>query len=78
MKAGDRAVRTCFDNTKLGGILLFHRNRGDRHLRAFLFVKFDHLPDIHSVNMIGAEDDHEVRVRLFDQIINRLACFESR
>ena len=57
-----------FDDAEFAGHFLLHRNGGDGHLRALLHVKLEHLANIHAVNVIGAEDDHQVRIGLFDQV----------
>ena len=41
---------------------------GDGRLGALVHVELDHLADVHAVDVIGAEDDHEVRIGLLDQI----------
>ena len=55
-------------HAELAGHLLLHRDRCDGHLRPLVHVEFEHFADVHSVNMVGAEDHHEMRIRLFNQI----------
>ena len=68
MEAGDQAVFRGLDHTELDGLFLLDRNRRDGHLRAALDVKFDHLADVHAIDVIGAEDRDHVRLGLLDQI----------
>ena len=44
-----------------------YRNGGNGDAGAFFHVVFDHLADIHAVNMVGAENDHHMRVRLLNR-----------
>ena len=53
--------RSRLDDAELAGQLLFDRNRRDADLRPLLLVEFDHLADVHAVDVIRAEDHHQMR-----------------
>ena len=55
----DRApVRRGLDHAELVGLLDRHADRRDGHRRARVDVLFEHLPRVHPVDVVGAEDDH--------------------
>ena len=45
-----------------------HRDGRDGRLRALVHVELQHLADVHAVDVVGAEDHHEVRIGLFNQV----------
>jgi len=56
------------DNSEGAGLRQRHGERRDRHFGLALQVKFDHLADVHPVDVVGAENQHQVRFVLLDQI----------
>src|SRR5258708_1805750 len=68
MEADHAAIGQCLDHTELAGLILVHWNRRDGRLRALVHVVFEHLADVHAVDVVGAEDHHEMRIGLFDQV----------
>ena len=68
MKACDPLILTQFHDAKLGRQLLGRGNSCNRRVRAFFVVEFDHLPDVHSIDMVRAEHKDQVRLRPVDQI----------
>src|SRR5579884_3923784 len=68
VECNDATVLIHFDDAELARELLLDGDGGHRDFRALLHVKLDHLPDIHPVDMIGAENGDNVRVRLLDQV----------
>ena len=68
MEPDHAAVRRGLDHAEFAGLFLLDRNRRDGRLRPLVHVKLQHLADVHPVNMVRAEDHHEVRIGLLDQI----------
>ena len=68
VETGDGSVLAGFDHAELAGLAFFHGNRRNGYLRALFHMELHHLADVHSVNMIGAEDAHQVRLGLFNQV----------
>lgn len=68
METDDPAVRRGFDYPKFTGIPFFHRDGRNRHLGALPFMKLDHVPNVHPVDVVGSENDHQVRVGLLNQV----------
>ena len=50
------------------GVLPADRQRRDRHPGIVLQVLGDDLPHVHPVDVVGTDDDHEVRVVVVDQV----------
>ena len=75
MKCNDAAVRVGLNHTELARIFLAYRNGGDAGAGPLFHVEFDHLPNVHTVDMVSSENGHNVRIRLLDQVhvlINRI------
>ena len=45
-----------------------NRNGSDGHFRLFRQVEVDHAGDVHAIDMIAAENGHQVRIGLLDKI----------
>ncbi len=75
MKTDNAAFRCRFDHAKVRCVLFLDRDRRDGDTGAPLHMKFDHLPDVHAINVIRAEDHNHVRIGLLDQVdvlVNRI------
>ena len=68
MKSDNGAVRSGLDHAEFAGLLHGNGDGRDGRLRAFVHVEFQHLADVHAVDVVGAEDHHEMRIGLFDQV----------
>ena len=68
VKPANQPVFARFEHPEFGGLLLLHRNRRHRHLRAAVDVELDHLADVHSIDMVGPENRNHVRLGLLDQV----------
>ena len=68
MKPQNRAVLVGFDYAKFARQRLLHRNRGNRNLRRLLHMELDHVANVHAVNVVGAKDAHQIRIRLLNQV----------
>ncbi len=51
-----------------GGLLQAHGTRGHRDVGARFQVEGQHLADVHPVDVVGAEDGHDVRGEVVDQV----------
>ena len=68
VEAHNTPVGPAFDDAEIRRQPFFGGDGRHGQGRVLLFVVFDHGGDVHAVNVIGAEDGHDVRVRLLDQI----------
>ena len=62
------AVLRGLDHAERGGLGARHRNRRHGQARSRGHVLVDHLPWIHPVDVIGAEDDHQVGLVVVDEV----------
>ncbi len=67
-EADDPAVVVDLDHAELLGVFLIDRDHGDRHAGVLLGMELDHLPDIHPVDVIGAEQHDQIGLGLLDQV----------
>lgn len=68
MKAGYRSIRRGLNHSEVTRPLLFDRNSRHGGAGTLFDVVFDHLPDVHAVDMIGSENHDQVRICLFNQV----------
>ena len=62
------AVRRDADDAEIGGFGQRHRYRRHRDPGPVLDVVIDHLHRVHPVHVVRAEDDHDVRLLVVDQV----------
>ena len=68
LEGADAAVGIGVDDAEAGGLLQRHRQRRDGGAGAFFQMEIDHLLDVHAVDVIGAEHQHQIRAVLPDQV----------
>ena len=68
MEPDHGTVRSRLDHAEFARVFLGLGDGGDGRVGALVDVVFQHLADVHAVNMIGAEDHHVMRIGLFDQV----------
>ncbi len=50
------------DHAELDGLLPWHGDGGHGDFGALLLMEFDHVADVHPVDVIGPEDGDDVRI----------------
>jgi hypothetical protein len=68
MKSQDLPVRCCFDHAKLRRKIDRDGHGRNSHLGAFPLVKLDHLADVHPINVVCAEDGHQMLIHMFNEV----------
>jgi hypothetical protein len=68
VKANDPPIGIDFDNAELGGLFDLDRERGDGDIGGFFLMLVDHLPDIHAIDVIRAENGDQFGIVPFEQI----------
>ena len=77
LKAHDFPRLVGVHEAKLLRRLAAHRDRGEGHVRLCLDVLFEHLAEVHPVELIAAQD-HEILVRILEEIAEVLPHGVSR
>src|SRR5579883_704134 len=75
MKSDDRVIRSRLNYAELGGMNAIGGNGGDGGLGALVHVVFQHLPNVHSVDVVRSKNRYVMRVRLLNEVnvlINRV------
>ena len=62
------SVRPDPDDAERGGLVPGHRDGRHGHPGPVLHVVIDHLRRVHPVHVVRAEDDHDVRLLVIDQV----------
>ena len=68
VKGQDASVLIGLNDPELGGVLLGRGDGGHGYFRVPGHVEFDHVGDVHAVDVIGAKDGHHVRVGLLNEV----------
>ena len=66
VEGDDLAIGARLDDAEVDGLLLGHGDRRDRHAGAAVDVVLDHLARVHAVDVVGAEDAHDVGALVVD------------
>src|SRR4051812_39009396 len=68
MEANDPVTLVRFDHSEFMSMTTVNWQCGNGTCRIQMLVEFDHVGDIHPIDVIGAKDRDNVRVRLFDEV----------
>ena len=68
MEGENAVVGAGFDHAELVGVLFGHGDGGDRAGGSSALVIGNHVRDVHPIDVIGAEDGHDVGAGLLDEI----------
>ena len=68
-KRDDAPVGADLEDAEVARLAPRHRDGGDRRVGARLLVEGDHLPDVHLVDVVAAEDADELRLLVVDDVL---------
>ena len=68
MEPDDPTLFVGLDDTKVRGLVLGNRDRRHRDASVIGHVLLDHLAGVHAVDVVSAEDAHDVGLLIVDQV----------